>query len=379
MNKRVFIGFLATVFALLAGWIFYISYQSRQPIPLEKINVDWWGSGHSDVKALSFTNWNTNNPPQVPPSCAKCHSGNGFLDYIGQDGSAAMSVDQPAAVESVVTCTVCHNEKADILTLVKFPSGSEVTFNLGEASCGTCHSGLDAGSKIDASASGYEEDTLVPDAGFITPHYAFSAATWLGSEVHGGYEYSGKTYVGVFEHAESVQTCTQCHDSHSLQMRENPVNKNAELCAVCHPNVTGFADYRNISVDGIDYDSDRVVEGIYYEIEGLQNILMQSMQRYAKDKLGVGIGWTDIYPYLFIDTNQDGTLNQEETVFTNAYNTFTPRLMKAAFNYQFSRKEPAGYVHNGKYIIQLLYDSITDLSKATGTPVVGLIRPASDN
>ena len=379
MNKRVFIGFLVVVFTLLAGWIFYISSQTRQPIPMQKISVDWWGSGHADVKSESFTHWNEEDPPQVPPTCGKCHSGNGFIDYIGQDGSAAMSVDRPAAVESVVTCTVCHSEKADTLTSVKFPSGSEVNFNQGEASCGACHSGLDAGSKVDASASGYGDDDLVPDASFITPHYSFSAATWLGGETHGGYEYAGKTYIGRFEHAEGVQTCTQCHDPHSLQMRENPVDKNAELCAVCHSNVTGFADYRNIYVDGIDYDADGSVEGMYHEIEGLRNILMQSMQQYTKDKLGVGIGWADSFPYLFIDTNQDGTLSQEEAVFPNAYKAFTPRLMRATFNYQFSIKELAGYVHNGKYVVQLLYDSITDLSTAIGKPVAGLTRPASDD
>jgi predicted negative regulator of RcsB-dependent stress response len=41
MNKRVFIVFLVLVVALLAGWIYYISSQSRQPIPLQKISVDW--------------------------------------------------------------------------------------------------------------------------------------------------------------------------------------------------------------------------------------------------------------------------------------------------------------------------------------------------
>ena len=37
MNKRVFIGFLVVVVALLAGWIYYISSQSRQPVPMQRI------------------------------------------------------------------------------------------------------------------------------------------------------------------------------------------------------------------------------------------------------------------------------------------------------------------------------------------------------
>ncbi len=133
------------------------------------------------------------------------------------------------------------------------------------------------------------------------------------------------------------------------------------------------------TVDGIDYDADGTVEGMYHEIEGLRNILIQSMQQYTEDKIGLGIGWADKFPYLFIDSNQDGALSEEEAVSQNAFKAFTPRLMRAAFNYQFSAKEPAGYVHNGKYIIQLLYDSIADLSSATGKPVAGLTRPASDD
>ncbi len=62
MNKRVFIGFLVIIFAFLAGWIFYISSQARQPVPMQKISADWWGSGHADVKSESFTHWNEDEP-----------------------------------------------------------------------------------------------------------------------------------------------------------------------------------------------------------------------------------------------------------------------------------------------------------------------------
>ena len=379
MNKRVFIGFLVVVVALLAGWIYYISSQARQPVPLQKISVDWWGSGHADITSESFIHWNEDDPRQVPPNCSKCHSGNGFIDYIGQDGSLEFSVDRPAAVESVVSCAVCHSEKADALTMVKFPSGIEINFNQGDALCGTCHSGLSAGSRVDTTANGFADDELVPDASFITPHYFYSAATWLGGEAKGGYEYPDKAYVGRFNHANGVQTCTQCHDPHSTRINKSPADPTANLCAACHSNVTGFADYRDITVVGADYDTDGKVEGVFHEIEGLRNMLMLSMQEYTEGKLGFGIGYADNYPYLFIDTNKDRILSEEEAVFANAYKAFTPRLLRAAFNYQFSLKEPAGYVHNGKYVLQLLHDSIMDISTAAGKPAVGLTRPSDDD
>ncbi len=379
MNKRVFIGFLVVVVALLAGWIYYVNLQVQQPVPLQKISVDWWGSGHADITSESFTHWNEDEPPQVPPTCAKCHSGNGFIDYIGQDGSQEFSVDRPAAVESVVSCAVCHSETADALNLVKFPSGAEINFDQGDALCGTCHSGLTAGSRVDSTASGFADDDLVPDASFITPHYYYAAETLLGGEAKGGYEYPNKTYVGRFNHANGVQTCTQCHNPHSTRINQNPADLSANLCAACHSNVTEFKDYRDITVSGVDYDTDGKVEGVFHEIEGLRNMLMQSMQDYTEAKLGVGIGYADDFPYLFNDTNKDRTLTEDEAVFANTYEAFTPRLLRAAFNYQFSLKEPAGYVHNGKYVLQLLYDSIMDISTAAGNPVAGLIRPSEED
>src|SRR5580765_6911169 len=37
-------------------------------------------------------------------------------------------------------------------------------------------------------------------------------------------------------------------------------------------------------------------------------------------------------------------------------------LPLCAYNYQFSVKDPGSFAHNGKYIIELLYDSIADLN-----------------
>lgn len=45
-----------------------------------------------------------------------------------------------------------------------------------------------------------------------------------------------------------------------------------------------------------------------------------------------------------------------------AYNgNWTPKLLRAAFNYQYSQKDPGAFVHNPKYVMQFLIDSIQDL------------------
>ena len=56
---------------------------------------------------------------------------------------------------------------------------------------------------------------------------------------------------------------------------------------------------------------------------------------------------------------------------TTAYNAWTPRLLRAAYNYQYSVKDPGAFAHNPLYVMQFLYDSIKDV----GGDVTGLTRP----
>jgi len=38
-------------------------------------------------------------------------------------------------------------------------------------------------------------------------------------------------------------------------------------------------------------------------------------------------------------------------------------LLRAAYNYQYAMKDPGAFAHNGKYVIQALYDSLEDLGQ----------------
>ena len=374
MKSRVFILSIVLIAALLVGWYAYISSQAIAAVSVQRISVNWWGSAHADELSEAFTHWNEDDPSEVPVNCAKCHSGDGFLDYLGQDGSSELAVDEPAAVNSVITCEVCHNEQADTLEMAAFPSGIEVNLEAPDSLCVTCHSGTNSGPDVVNAIADYENDAIIQDASFINPHYAFAAATWLGSEAEGGFEYEGKTYAGRYLHADGVQTCTQCHDPHSLHIRQD-YGDEANLCAACHSNVTGYSDYRDVYVDGIDYDGDKTVEGIFHEIEGLQQILYGAMQTYAGSVLNQPVAWADQYPYYFNDVNGNGELDEDEANAGNGYAGFSPRLMRTAFNYQFSVKDRAGYVHNGQYMLQLLYDAIEDLSKVVNVDMSSLVRP----
>jgi len=374
MKNRLFILTIILIIGALTGWYIYVSSQASESRSVQEVSIDWWGSAHADTSAEAFTHWNEDDPPLVPVNCAKCHSGDGFLDYLGQDGSAALVVDQPAAINSVITCEVCHNEQADLLASASFPSGVDIELGSGNALCASCHSGTDSGNSVTQAIQDYSDEELIPEASFIAPHYAFAAATWLGSEGGSGFQYEGASYVDRYLHADGAQSCTQCHDPHSLHMRED-YGEAADLCAACHSNVISYADYREVFVDSIDYDGNGKVESLYHEIEGMRAVLYRAMQSYTASQFGQPILWADQYPYWFIDSNANGEADEGELEFANQYKGFSPRLMRTAFNFQFSAKDPAGYVHNGQYMLQLLYDSIADLAQVVDVDMSALVRP----
>ena len=125
----------------------------------------WMMSAHADETALAFNDWN--HEGQVPTTCARCHSSEGFVDYLGGDGSSPGVVDTPAPTKSVIRCVTCHNTAADKLTSVTFPSGVTVSGLGGEARCMTCHQGRSSGPAVDAAitaAAPTDDDTPAPSS-----------------------------------------------------------------------------------------------------------------------------------------------------------------------------------------------------------------------
>ncbi|MCX8067940.1 MAG: hypothetical protein N3B68_09040 [Anaerolineae bacterium] len=328
----------------------------------------WAASGHADATSLSFTYWNEADPREIPVQCAKCHSTPGFLDFLGADGSEAGKVDKAAPVGTVIFCEACHNPAAEQLASVVFPSGAEVKGLGDEARCMQCHQGRASTVAVDEAVTkaGVGDDQVSADLAFINIHYYAAAAVRYGTLAKGGYQYPGKSYDARFGHVEGFVTCLDCHNPHALKVK-------VEACTTCHPDVKTVEDFKKVRTLGStkDYDGDGdVKEGIYGEIETLQAMLFGAIQAYAKEVSKVAIAYSPVaYPYFFVDTNGNGQADQEEVNYQNRYNAWTPRLLKAAYNYQTSLKDPGAYVHGGKYIIQLLYDSIEDLNQAISQPV----------
>jgi hypothetical protein len=117
-----------------------------------------------------------------------------------------------------------------------------------------------------------------------------------------------------------------------------------------------------------DYDGDGdTKEGIAGEVATLADKLYEALLAKATEGGNSIVYSPSSYPYFFADTNGNGVVDEGEA----AYATWTPRLLKAAYNYQYVNKDPGAFAHNGVYMMQVLYDAIQDV----GGDVTGLVRP----
>jgi hypothetical protein len=319
----------------------------------EEIKQAWLTSAHADTEARAFSNWNEDDPPEIPEACAKCHSTTGYHDFLGLDGSTPGAVDAPAPVGTTIECEACHNETTGQKDSAVMPSGAELT-GLGDSThCMECHQGRQSTVSVNEVVAGLDEDAVNEELSFLNIHNNAAGPTLYGTEAKGGYEYKGQAYTGRFEHVAEFETCLDCHDPHTLRVT-------AQKCNACHVKAVDFARLQNIRVSKVDYDGDgNTTEGIAGEIQTMRERLLLAIRIYAARTEGLdNIVYEDRNPYFFDETGEK-------------YTTWTPRLLRAAYNYHYSRKGRGGYTHNAPYTIQLLYDSLNDI----GATVPGMTRP----
>jgi hypothetical protein len=350
---------VALIGVLVWGYGFFVTPES-----IESVSAKWARSGHADATSRSFTNWDEDEPPVVPANCAKCHSLYGYRDFLGADGTAAGQIDEEPWGGSVVDCSACHNPPAHAMTQVTFPSGSEITENTRAANCMQCHQGRTGTPTVDKAIAGLDPDVVSTDLSFINVHYAVGAATLLGGDAQGAYQYAGKTYVGRFAHVEDYDTCIECHDPHSTAL-------DADTCSPCHLNVVDRSDLRAIRESTVDYDGDGdTSEPIAAEIGSFHNTLYEALQAYTAEVVKQPLVYADAFPYYFHDTNGNGVADEDELDRNNRYAAWTPRSLQAAYNYHYVNEDPGAYTHNARYILQVLYDSIESLGQAVSVPEV---------
>ena len=351
---------------LLAASAFGPQAMAQDQAPaMSDIIEAWLASPHGDRASEAFTHWNEDG--EIPGTCAVCHSSTGLVDYVAGPMTTPGTIDHPVDLGTTIDCVACHNKSASSLAAVPFPSGVVVEAFGSSAICTVCHQGRASSQTVETRTANMDDDTVVGDLGFINIHYKPAASTMMGGIARGGFEYPGKTYKGRFAHVPDLNTCTQCHNPHSLEV-------SIDTCKTCHKDAKAFADIR---ISSADFDGNgNTTEGIAAPILAMHARLGEAIQLYASEVAGASIAYsTESYPYFFTDTDADGTASPGESIFPNRYQSWTPRLVKAAYNYQLVAKETAIYTHNPHYALQLLYDSLENLSERVEVEMNGLVRP----
>jgi len=203
------------------------------------------------------------------------------------------------------------------------------------------------------TGSGAGDDEVSDKLSFRNPHYFAAGATLFGSDAQGAYQYEGKEYNRRNMHVPGFQACADCHDVHALSVK-------VEACGGCHPVVKSAEDLESIRVTPGDFDGDGdETEGIAGEVDTMADKLYEAIQAYAAANGLPGIVYDGAsYPYFFDEAGE-------------SYASWTPTMVRAAFNYQWTLKDPGAFAHNAMYMLQVLYDSIQDI----GGDVSGMIRP----
>ncbi|MDO6587833.1 cytochrome c3 family protein [Salipiger sp. 1_MG-2023] len=358
--NRVPSALITGLFAACAS----IASGQTPPSP-EEILSAWLTSPHANSQSEAFRHWDTEG--EIPGNCAVCHSTTGVVDYLASFPTIAGVIDHPVPIGTTVECAACHNPGADALREVLFPSGQTIAMADGSAICTVCHQGRTSADTVAAALGGRAEDEVSADIAFINIHYAAAASTQLGSVVRGGFEYAGQDYAGAFAHVEGLNTCVSCHDAHETKVE-------LSACTSCHQGVSDFRAIRTTPTDVLGTGD--ISSGIAIVIDDLHARLEAAIMAYASGVGSAPIIYADhAYPYFFNDLNADGAVTEGEAAYPNRYQSWTPRLLRAAYNYQFVSKDRGAFAHNPHYAMQLLIDSITDLAEVAPVDVTGLVRP----
>jgi hypothetical protein len=346
-------------------------------------------AGHFAGTQMPFRDWD--NEGEVPFRCAKCHTSDGLPTFIAAGGTVLYTTNGttysigtgPTETANGFLCTTCHSTPAgpELIPVVNvpFPSGAQLTFSKDKDAkgalipvesniCIECHQGRESTGSMNAylnSLKPKSDDEVVLRADGKTPaisfkniHYFAAGATLFGTEAKGAYEYADQKYLGRNLHnpQEKFTQCVQCHNTHTQQVQ-------VDKCAACHDGLKTVEDLKTIRMSATDFNGNGdVKEGIFKEVDSFRQALYAAIQKYAETKAGTPITYDPAsYPYFFVDKDKDGKADKNDKGAVIGYNAWTPRLLKAAYDYQASVKDPGTFAHNPKYVMQYLYDATKDV------------------
>lgn len=178
------------------------------------------------------------------------------------------------------------------------------------------------------------------------PHLGPQADVYTGK---GGFEFAGKTY-GSSIHAAFEDGCVRCH------MPPDPQNDNypnhsfyaqVSVCANCHPGATSF------------------------DLNGIQTQTRAALTELQAALNTAGyLTRSETEPYLALTEDELGTdFEHDETMPLGSSTTVPQATAGVVWNYFLVARGSGVGVHNPTYALQLLYDSIEQLTGAPPTSI----------
>lgn len=350
---------ICAVLGLLIVVLLSPSISDSQPIAFPKECVDCHGSepkypvrgarsqyltsGHRTIGNASYSN---------SDDCQGCHTNEGFIERVKMG-----KVDTKKFVRypSEIGCFTCHAphdtgdfslRKTSAVTLANGTVFDKEKGNL----CVNCHQARRM-PKDEVRARNIPTDSW-------GAHHGPQADMLLGTNA---YEFPGKKYSKSVHSALPQANCVTCHmalpngryslapsiGGHSFRM-EGEVHErptvNVAACVSCHADMKQVADKPLFDKKAADYDGDGKIETVQEEVQGLYEKLL--------NKQGTGLLQKIKEP------PYDG-----KGKFINSKTQYPIEVVAALYNYKFVEEDGSKGIHNTKYAVQLLMDSIKALDK----------------
>ena len=276
--------------------------------------------------------------------CQQCHTSEGFVEYVNT-GEVVGFVDYP----SQPGCFACHDPHNtgdfSLRTKAAVTLQTGDIFDVGAGNlCANCHqSRRDVASQVEAG-------TLSSHFG---AHHGPEADMFLGVN---GFEVPGKSYSDSAHTFVVEDSCVECHlarpegrysaspevGGHSFYAKgevHGATKINASACSSCHEGVGQDGEFFDIMAKA-DYDDDGTIENAQAEVEGLLHLIVNSR--------GTGVLQGSDPPAYRRDGSWNSTRDLE----------FPIEIVGAVWNYKFIEEDRSLGIHNTKYAVQLLMDTI---------------------
>jgi hypothetical protein len=314
---------------------------------------EYENSLHSEALwSSSFARTFTDN--SIGGNCARCHEGEGFVSFT--KGEVFSGADLTEADHIGVTCATCHDPhgNSNEFSLRDTPAGSDTLGN------GYQYTGGGTGRLcMNCHKARRDNVSYIQTANMSShwgPHHSTQADVLLGQ--------NAAEFDGVFNNGNHkdifTNACVDCHmiattdtgtvtrdrvggHSFSLHDADNDYY-HATACVSCHPGVTNWDDFEADT----DYDADGVVESVPQEIAGLEALLVNYLPPVGEPSID----------YNLIDTDV---------------------LKKAYWNYQLIAYDGSGGMHNAKFAVDVLTQSIIAIGGVVPVELISFKASVSDN